>query len=177
MSFPPRAIATARLDLRPLEPGDAAAVFAYASDPEVVRYVGFPRHESEADTRCYLERAAAGWRGENPMRDYAIVERPSGDRIGSIGYVFEHGAHVGYVLRRASWGQGYASEAASELVRRARAEPSIRRVWAICDTEHLASARVLEKAGLEREGVLRRWAVHPNLSDEPRDCAVFSAVR
>ena len=51
------------------------------------------------------------------------------------------------------------------------------RVWAVCDTANTASARVLEKAGMAREGILRRWIVHPNVSSEPRDCFVYSKVR
>ena len=38
-------------------------------------------------------------------------------------------------------------------------------------------ARVLEKAGLQREGLLRRWMLHPNVSDRPRDCYCYSKVR
>jgi len=40
-----------------------------------------------------------------------------------------------------------------------------------------ASARVLEKLGMSREGVLRRWIIHPNISAEPRDCYVYAKVR
>jgi len=48
---------------------------------------------------------------------------------------------------------------------------------AVCDVENIASARVMEKAGLSREGVLRRWLVHPNLGPEPRDCYGYARVR
>ena len=57
------------------------------------------------------------------------------------------------------------------------AEPTIWRVQAYCDLENAASARVLEKAGLTREGILRRYIVTPNLSDEPRDVYVYARVR
>jgi [ribosomal protein S5]-alanine N-acetyltransferase len=43
--------------------------------------------------------------------------------------------------------------------------------------ENLASARVMEKAGMTREGLLRRWIIHPNVSDEPRSCFSFAKVR
>jgi RimJ/RimL family protein N-acetyltransferase len=36
---------------------------------------------------------------------------------------------------------------------------------------------VLEKAGMTREGVLRRFGVHPNLGPTPRDCVVYAKVR
>jgi RimJ/RimL family protein N-acetyltransferase len=57
------------------------------------------------------------------------------------------------------------------------AQPEIHRVWAVCDVDNLASARVMEKSGMEREGRLRRWAVHPNLSGGPRDFWCYSRVK
>jgi len=53
----------------------------------------------------------------------------------------------------------------------------IYRVWATCDVDNVASARLLERVGMEREGVLRRWLVHPNLSEAPRDCLCYSIVK
>jgi [ribosomal protein S5]-alanine N-acetyltransferase len=50
-------------------------------------------------------------------------------------------------------------------------------VWAVCDVENAASARVLEKAGMRREGVLRRWAMHPNMGEEPRDSFCYAKVK
>ena len=55
--------------------------------------------------------------------------------------------------------------------------PSIWRVWATCDIENAASARVLEKVGLSREGTLRRWLVRPHLSSDPRDAFIYARVR
>ena len=56
-------------------------------------------------------------------------------------------------------------------------QPGTFRVWATTDVENRASARVLEKAGFELEGTLRRWDVHPNLSSAPRDALCYSRVR
>jgi [ribosomal protein S5]-alanine N-acetyltransferase len=71
------------------------------------------------------------------------------------------------VLARPTWGQGLMTEALSEVVGWALRQPGIWRIGDVCDVENLASARVMEKAGLEREGVLRRWGVHPNLGEVP----------
>lgn len=51
--------------------------------------------------------------------------------------------------------------------------PELWRVWATCDVENTASARVLEKAGFTFEGVLHRWDRH-NISPEPRDARVYA---
>jgi RimJ/RimL family protein N-acetyltransferase len=69
------------------------------------------------------------------------------------------------------------TEAARALVSETLARPAIWRVWAVCDVDNTASARVLEKAGLEREGTLRRYIVHPAVSPEPRDVHLYARVR
>ncbi|MCI0650822.1 MAG: GNAT family N-acetyltransferase [Planctomycetes bacterium] len=68
-------------------------------------------------------------------------------------------------------------EALRPLVEWALGQVAIHRVWAFCDVDNLASARVLEKLGMEREGILRRWFVHPNVSAFPRDCYSYSLVK
>ena len=51
------------------------------------------------------------------------------------------------------------------------------RIGDVCDVDNAASARVTEKAGFAREGILKRWTVHPNVSQAPRDCISFGRVR
>ena len=84
---------------------------------------------------------------------------------------------LGYVVGRRHWGKGYMTEAVSGLVERMLALPEIYRVGAVCDVENVASARILEKSGFEKEGLLRRWLTLPNRSSEPRDCFVYGRTR
>ncbi len=83
----------------------------------------------------------------------------------------------GYVLARRWWGQGLMTEALTSVADWALREPGVFRVSAVCDVENLGSARVMEKSGLIREGVMRRFMLHPNVSDEPRDCFTYARVR
>jgi hypothetical protein len=53
----------------------------------------------------------------------------------------------------------------------------IYRIWAVCDAGNIASARLLERVGMQAEGTLRRWLVHPNISESPRDCLCYSIVK
>jgi len=55
--------------------------------------------------------------------------------------------------------------------------PGIERFQIFCDVENKASARVMEKAGFEKEGVLRKYIHHPNISEEARDCFCYSRIR
>jgi hypothetical protein len=57
------------------------------------------------------------------------------------------------------------------------ADPGVWRFQAYHDVENLGSGRVMEKAGLCLEGILRRYSVHPQVSAEPRDCAMRAVVR
>jgi ribosomal-protein-alanine N-acetyltransferase len=68
-------------------------------------------------------------------------------------------------------------EAITVVTQWAFSEPSVPRVWAACDIENQASIRVLKETGFEREGVLKRYSVHPNISSEPRDCYSYAKTR
>jgi [ribosomal protein S5]-alanine N-acetyltransferase len=169
---------TDRLVLRPIAAGDAPAIFTgYAQDPETVRYLTWRPHRDIGDTKAYLERCLAA--PPDRVRTYALVKRTEASLIGA----FELRRPVpfrldfGYVLARAFWRRRLMTEALGEVVGWAMREPGIRRIGAVCDTENFASARVMEKAGMVREGVLRRWLLHPNISDEPRDCFSYALTR
>jgi len=69
------------------------------------------------------------------------------------------------------------TEAIAEAASWALSNRSIWRIGATCDVDNKASAGVMEKAGFEREGLLRRWMIHPNVSDQSRGCFIHSKVR
>jgi RimJ/RimL family protein N-acetyltransferase len=81
------------------------------------------------------------------------------------------------VLARRLWGQGIVAEAARVVVDTAFRDPDVYRVWAVCDVENRASARVMEKVGMTHEGVLRKWILHPNISPYPRDVLCYARIR
>lgn len=171
----PELIQTPRLVLRRPRRQDADAIFVrYASDPEVTRYVGWPVHRSPEDTRHFLSYADAEWEAW-PAGAYLVHARAGGDLLGATGLTFEtpQRAMTGYVLARDSWGRGYATEALQAMVDLAPV-CGVKRLYAICHTDHAVSARVLEKGGFAREGVLRKHTVFPNLSDEPADVLCFA---
>jgi lincosamide nucleotidyltransferase A/C/D/E len=88
-----------------------------------------------------------------------------------------HRADLGYVLARSVWGQGFMTEAVQTLTQMALHEVPVARVAAVCDVDNVASARVLEKSGLVREGRLARYIVNPNITDEPRDVYLYARTR
>jgi len=176
--IPPHTLTTRRLHLRRPAAEDAASIFAaYAQDPEVTRYLTWQPHASIDRTRDFLRRCAQGWQ-QGTEFSWVITLREGDALAGMIALRPEgHRANIGYVLARPLWGQGLMAEAARAVVDWALAQPEVHRVWAVCDVDNTGSARVLEKAGMVREGVLRRWMLHPNASDGPRDCFCYARVR
>lgn len=179
MPRPPESFHTERLVARLPRLEDAEAVLAaYAGDPVVTRYLSWRFHTGAETVREFLRGCIQTW--ETGAGHYAwLLCRPGNDTpIGSIGVSLDlHGAMLGYVLGRAYWGQGLMTEAARYVAAWTLAQPPLFRVWAYCDVENPASARVMEKAGLQREGLLRRWHVCPTISLEPRDCLIYAKVR
>jgi RimJ/RimL family protein N-acetyltransferase len=169
---------TTRLMLRPIAANDAPAIFTgYAQDPDVVRFLIWRPHRGLFETEAYIARCMAA--PADRSRTYVLIGRAVGRLLGA----FElrrpepHRFDCGYVLARAEWGQGLMTEVLAEVTGWAMRQDGIWRVGAGCDVENHASARVMEKAGLEREGILRRWIIHPNISSEPRDWFSYAKVR
>jgi RimJ/RimL family protein N-acetyltransferase len=175
---PPERIETERLALRPPVPADAKAIFdSYGQDAEVARYMKWRPHDNVEETERVVEGCIAAWEGVARF-PYVITLKESGAVVGMIEICLDHFiADVGYVLAREQWGRGLMSEALAPLVEWALKQESIYRVWALCDAENTASQRVLEKAGMRCEGLLRRRMIHPNLSAEPRDCYCYAVTR
>jgi RimJ/RimL family protein N-acetyltransferase len=178
MKKAPERLATDRLVLRRPRAKDADAIFArYASDPEVTRFLGWRTHRSVADTKAFLGFSDAEW-GRWPCGPYLLRARHDDTLLGSTGLAFEtsYRAATGYVLAKDAWGKGYATEALQAVVGVARSV-GVRRLYAICHTEHPASRRVLEKNGFLCEGTLRRYVEFPNLAPgEPCDVFCYAIV-
>jgi RimJ/RimL family protein N-acetyltransferase len=175
---PPEVIATKRLMLRRPRLSDADDIFDhYAADPEVTRYVTWRPYKDRSEVAPFLQSRLARW-DSGEEYSWAITSPPEDRVIGMIGCrVRGHAADIGYVMSRSLWGRGYTTEAANAVVEWAINLNFVYRVWAVCDVENKASARVLEKIGMQREGILRRYIVHPNVSPEPRNCFVYSKIR
>lgn len=176
---PPAEFRSERLLLRRPMSLDAPRIFAaYAQDAAVVRYLTWHPHRSTHDTVAYIEACLDQWDGD-VARTY-IIDLPDAEAVGAF-HLLEQPANavsVGYVLARPFWGRGYMTEALKVVVDWMHGEPDIWRLWSTCDVDNLASARVMEKAGLSFEGILRRWTIHPNVDPrQPRDCRCYALVK
>lgn len=156
-------LTTKRLALREFAKGDWQAVHEYASDPEVVRYVDWGPN-TEKETRDFIRRTMASCK-EKPRRDYqfAVILKEEDRLIGACDIHLSEPPHqeasIGYCLNRHYWGNGYATEATRRLLAFGFDELQLHRIFATCDPQNKGSVRVLEKAGMRREGRLRdhKW--------------------
>jgi RimJ/RimL family protein N-acetyltransferase len=166
-----------RLRLRRSMPSDAAETFRIASQPEVVKYLEWPPHRTLADAVAYLQGCVGRWEAGTEYH-WAIVEKAGERVLGSIACrVQGHAADFGCLLAREAWGRGYGTEAASLLLGWLQRQPEILRVWATADAANAPALRMLAKAGLQPEGVMRRATVRPQAGEGPRDTALCAWVR
>lgn len=162
----PDTFETTRLLLRPVTIVDVDAIFdSYAQDEEVTRYLIWRPHRSRSETRAYVARCIA-----TPAEvecTYMLVSR--GDNVVRGAFALRqrapHRVDCGYVLARPWWRQGLMTEVLTEVSVWALRQSSLFRIGAVCDVENIGSASVLEKSGFVREGLLRRWLRHPNISE------------
>jgi RimJ/RimL family protein N-acetyltransferase len=148
---------TERLILRSFTPADAEVFAAYRSDPAVARYQSWEAPYSLAQAKAFIEKLAPvqpGTPGE--WYQLALQLKASGQHIGDCAFLVlaevPQQAEIGFTLARAHQGQGYMTEAARRLLDYLFETFGLHRVSAICDVENTASARVLERLGMRREG-------------------------
>jgi ribosomal-protein-alanine N-acetyltransferase len=171
-------IVTDRLIIRKPMDGDHIAVFEnWAQDKEVLRYLRWTPHKSLDITKEFIDLCLKKWNTQEEF-SYMICLKESGEVIGMIASrenTFR--SEIAYVLAKPHWNKGYMTEAAKVLIEEVLKIEKIYRVYALCDPENKASAAVMEKAGMTYEGLLRKWSIHPNISNIPRDCLIYSVTK
>jgi RimJ/RimL family protein N-acetyltransferase len=175
MSF---SLKTKRLLLRDFKPSDFKAVHDYAADPLVTRYMPWGPN-TPRQSRAFLRKAIRSQK-ENPRRvfELAVVDKATKELLGGMGIRMTSGGtfegEMGYCLKKDAWGKGYGTEGARALLRWGFQRLKLRRLRATCDAENKASARVLEKAGMRREGLLRKNSLQKG---RWRDTLLFAVLR
>ena len=174
----PDTVETLRLHLRRPVTADAERIFqAYAQDGEVTRYLEWLPHTSVETTTKFVAFCQERW-ASSVAFPYVITRKEDGALLGMIEVRPKaHRANFGYVLARLYWGNGFMPEAIAAMVKITFVPPAMYRMEATCDVDNKASARALEKSGFSREGLLRRYMIHPNVSPEPRDSLLYAFTK
>ena len=169
----PRTIRARRLALRPFRLSDVDAVLAYESDAAFGEFLGVPRPYRRVDAeRSVASRMLCDW-SRSAM--WAVELR--GVAIGHVGMTLYAGhgrVDLYYGLAPAHWGNGYMTEAVRAAIDAAfTAHPSVNRIQADANPHNPASLRVMEKAGMTPEGVLRQYVVIRGQATDQVMCSIL----
>ena len=167
---------TERLRLRPPLRQDMLAMCEYLQDVEIHRntlLIPHPYHleHAEAFLTMVYEEVARG-------RDYYFALCSKSDQgfmgVISLHLLPHHKAEVGYWLGKPHWGQGYMTEALQRVIAFGFTELGLQRIQATHFTHNMASGRVMQKANMTREGILRHWF---HKDGKPVDVCMYSILR
>ncbi len=152
-------IVTQRLILRRFRTEDAGDMYYnWASDPEVTRYLTWPVHSSPEATASLLAEWVSHY-DDGGYFNWAMEYQETGKVIGNISVVKlnenTEAADMGYCMSRAYWGQGLMPEALEAVIAYLFDVVGLNRVAACHDANTPRSGRVMEKAGMKQEGILR----------------------
>lgn len=145
---------TDRVLLRQFEDSDAAEFVKLDSDPEVIKFTGdepLSLEQAQAWIEGTRKRFYLGTNGR--FGSFTAIEKSTGEVMGWFCFRVEYplmveGAiEVGFRMKQAYWGKGYATEMTRALLEYG-AGMDIKQICAVAETRHLASRRVLEKAGM-----------------------------
>jgi RimJ/RimL family protein N-acetyltransferase len=146
---------TARLVLRPRAAADLEACLAMDLDDEVMRYVGGRRDDPDGHRATLRQRLAYVY--PDGLGYWSIFARARRDRflgwVALVPHADDDGTiEIGWRIRRAAWGNGFAAEAAAAVIRHAVQTLGLERIVADIHPDNAQSIRVAEKLGLRLVG-------------------------
>lgn len=153
-----------RLTYREFEQDDFPLYYSVFSNEDVIRYAYWDMFPSQEAAQQYYDQLMAD--REKPLEQRQFFFYAAFTKDGEFAGVAEveieqrrgdgGDGNIGYFLLPGYWGGGLATEMAEALCRLCLTELELHRVSACCNAQNAASARVLEKAGMVSEGVLRQ---------------------
>src|SRR5260221_1428429 len=153
-------LAAGEFRLRPFTLADIDAVREASSDPHIPLITTVPAAFTEDEGRRFIERQ---WSRAEQGTDYSFAIAGAGtDRaVGQVGLwlkdISQGRASVGYWVVRSARGGGTAGAAVRALTRWAHQDLQVPRLELQVEPWNTASIRTAEKAGYQREGLLRSW--------------------
>ncbi len=172
-----KTIETTRLTLRRLELSDAEMMFYnWTSDDKVTLFLRWDAHKTIDDTKNMIQQWLNSYQEDSTY--YWGIYLRDGEMIGSIGVTItsEHDlkGELGYKIGSRWWNQGYSSEAARAVIDYMFRNTDIERIDAFSSVKNPASGKVMEKAGMQYEGLLRHYY---KTRDGFHDCSLYGIIR
>ena len=138
---------TERLILRPLTKDDLPAVYVWASDPRVNKYMIYPLYKSMDDGKVWFDSLYE----DDNKKDFGFVYKETGELIGSGGIYFHPDIDVwsiGYNIRYEFWNKGLVTEAMKKITSWAIENFDVKVIAGTFAVGNTGSQRVMEKLGL-----------------------------
>ena len=173
----PAPIETERLAVRLVLDSDLPALMEVNSSEEVTALLPYARWRTAADAEAWLRRMRS-IEATGLAFQFVVVLKSAERAIGTcLLFRFEEGsarAEPGYALGRAYWGRGLMQEALTALLGSGFGTMGLRRLEAEVDTRNGPSARLLQRLGFTKEGLLRqRWVT----KGEAKDVEMYGLLR
>lgn len=154
-----KSLETERLLLRQFKRKDATAMYEnWASDPRVTKFLTWPTHKNIQETREIISQWIKSYMDKSTYH-WCIALKKENMAIGSISVVHMKESldlvHIGYCIGYNYWNRGYTSEALLAIIDFLINEVKVNRIESVHDSRNIASGRVMEKCGMQYEGVLR----------------------
>ncbi len=147
--------------LREIAESDADSLFSYLSDVEMMKYTSSTVHSSINDTQMLVRKLRSSFYEKKGVA-WIVEEVENSCVIGNIGLFYvsadSRKAGIGFNISTSYSNKGYATNALAKILQYGIMELGLIRIEATCRIENIASARVMEKAGMAFEGVLRNYS-------------------
>jgi len=151
-------LTTDRLILRKLEISDADDIFRFTSSPSITKFLTWEAHTSKKQTEEFLKGVQCKYEAGQPAQ-WALALRETNRVIGISGFINfmkEHRrAEVAYILSEEYSGKGYMTEALLKILEIGFSELNLNRIEAKCEKDNFASERVMQKLGMDFEGLFK----------------------
>jgi [ribosomal protein S5]-alanine N-acetyltransferase len=168
-------LADDRVALRAWTDDDLACIREASEDPRIPEGTTVPAAFTVEEGRAFVRRQWSRL-DDGTGLSLAIVDRAGGDAVGAVVLMLrpqEGVAGIGYWLVPRARGRGLATAAVRLLSGWALGDAGLARVEAWVEPDNAPSLHVLERAGFEREGVLRSFL---SFSGRRADAVVLSRI-
>ena len=168
-----------RLTLRKFKIEDADGIYNnWASDAECCKYLSWNVHKDIEETTSIIESWIKGY--ENGCYNWIVELKDTHEVIGSISVISANEKHstaeLGYCYGSKYWGNGYATEALRTVIEYLLNECDFYLIEARHISGNSASGRVMEKAGMHKDAVLRDRRIN-KYTGERNDSIVYSIIK
>ena len=156
---------TQRLILREMKQEDFEDLAEILQDPDVM--YAYEHDFSQSDVQTWLDRQRARYT-QYGFGLWAVVLKATGEMIGQAGLTMQpyqdtQVLEIGYLLKKAFWHCGYASEAAAGCKKYAFENLKADKVYAIIKTDNFHSMKVAEGIGLAKEAIFTARYYHGDM--------------